>query len=155
MGMDVWGQRPTSKEGEYFRNSVWFWRPLADYAQEVAPKECKPCKSWHYNDGDGLNEKQANRLAEKLEQELYSGRCAAYADEYKKTIDALPLVPCKICDGTGKRLPVPQVGAGDEPCRACDNTGKQPDHDTHYPFTTENVREFVEFLKHSGGFEIW
>ena len=37
MGMDVIGLKPTSKEGEYFRNNVWWWGPLADYCMEVAP----------------------------------------------------------------------------------------------------------------------
>jgi hypothetical protein len=38
MGMDVFGKEPTTEEGEYFRNTVTFWRPLADYVQEVAPE---------------------------------------------------------------------------------------------------------------------
>ncbi|QOR55575.1 MAG: hypothetical protein UMS36scaffold28_65 [Phage 59_13] len=28
MGMDVYGVKPKSKQGEYFRNNVWSWRPL-------------------------------------------------------------------------------------------------------------------------------
>ena len=27
MGMDVYGRNRCSKEGEYFRNNVWWWRP--------------------------------------------------------------------------------------------------------------------------------
>jgi hypothetical protein len=29
MGMDVYGKEPKSDKGEYFRNNVWWWRPLA------------------------------------------------------------------------------------------------------------------------------
>jgi hypothetical protein len=31
MGMDLHGKNPTTEEGEYFRNNIWSWGPLADY----------------------------------------------------------------------------------------------------------------------------
>ena len=31
MGMDVYGRRPKSERGEYFRNNIWWWHPLADF----------------------------------------------------------------------------------------------------------------------------
>ena len=31
MGMDVYGERPRTNKGEYFRNNVWWWRPLWNY----------------------------------------------------------------------------------------------------------------------------
>jgi len=30
-----------------------------------------------------------------------------------------------------------------------------PNFETHFPFATDNVREFVALLKDSGGFEIY
>ena len=38
MGMDVFGNNPRNKEGEYFRNNVWWWRPLADFILECYPE---------------------------------------------------------------------------------------------------------------------
>jgi hypothetical protein len=35
MGMDVYGE-----SGNYFRNNVWWWRPLANYCQAIAPHIC-------------------------------------------------------------------------------------------------------------------
>jgi len=55
MGMDVYGNAPTQKEGEYFRNNIWWWHPLADYIELVAPDEAAACEHWHSNDGDGLD----------------------------------------------------------------------------------------------------
>ena len=55
MGMDVYGRNPTTKQGEYFRNNVWWWHPLADYCTSVAPDITAQCNSWHHNDGDGLD----------------------------------------------------------------------------------------------------
>ena len=45
MGMDVYGKNPTAPEGNYFRNSVWCWRPLAVYILQAAPRSGR-C-SWH------------------------------------------------------------------------------------------------------------
>jgi hypothetical protein len=30
MSLDVYGKRPSSKTGEYFRANVWSWRPIHD-----------------------------------------------------------------------------------------------------------------------------
>ena len=33
MGMDVFGNNPTSKVGSHFRNTDWAWPPLAEYVR--------------------------------------------------------------------------------------------------------------------------
>ena len=81
MGMDVFGKNPKSKEGEYFRNNVWWWRPLAIYCYEVAPDIAARCKYWGSNDGDGLGKEDSIRLAELLQAEIDSGRCRQYANK--------------------------------------------------------------------------
>jgi hypothetical protein len=35
MGMDVFGKKPTSEKGEYFRASVWEWRPIHELICEL------------------------------------------------------------------------------------------------------------------------
>ena len=55
MGMDVIGKNPKNETGEYFRNNVWGWGPLATYVCQVAPEITAKCKYWQSNDGDGLN----------------------------------------------------------------------------------------------------
>jgi hypothetical protein len=80
MGMDVYGKQPSSEIGEYFRNNVWWWRPLADYCLEVAPVALtSKCQHWHTNDGAGLNGQDARALAAILRAEVASGRTASYA----------------------------------------------------------------------------
>jgi hypothetical protein len=159
MGMDVYGKKPDSEEGEYFRNSVWNWRPLAAYVQEVAPEICAACTHWDTNDGDGLNASASMKLAVKLAAEISSGRTRAYEMRYKSDNEALPDEPCHICAGTGTRPPIPQCGVGDPKngglkCNGCDGTGYVRPWQTHYPFDEDNVRDFVTFLAHCGGFEI-
>lgn len=159
MGMDVYGKDPASETGRYFRNNVWWWRPLANYVQDVAPDLAAKCDHWHSNDGDGLNKADSIRLADKLQLEINTGRCAAYAAAYEAELNAMPQVTCELCEGTGVRKPVPQRGAGDRAnggfeCNACQGSGKVDPWAKAYPFSVENVQEFVDFLRESGGFEI-
>jgi hypothetical protein len=159
MGMDVYGQQPTTDEGEYFRNNAWWWRPLAKYVQNVAPEIAAKCKYWHSNDGDGLNSEDSLALADVLQAELDSGRTATYKRLYDGELARLQKEPCKLCEGTGTRKPPPMEGAGDPKadgikCNGCNGEGYEPDWRTHYSFEVENVQKFVTFLRGCGGFAI-
>ena len=153
MGMDVFGKRPRSEAGEYFCANVWSWKPLAAYCCDVAPEITQACKYWQSNDGDGLDDKGAIALANILEREISSGRTALY----EKAQEAIAKVPCNICAGTGIRLQL--VGAisnnGGSRCNGCQGEGYVTPTHTHYPFSAENVKAFVTFLRECGGFEIW
>lgn len=78
MGMDVYGNEPTDQKGEYFRNNVWWWHGLASYIEDTHPEIAAHCESWHTNDGAGLNAEQSKSLAEKLRQDIISGRVLEY-----------------------------------------------------------------------------
>ena len=82
MGMDVYGKNPSSEIGKYFRNNVWWWRPLAEYAIKTAPEICAPCKYWGSNDGDGLDAAGAVALADALQAEVNANRTEAYSRAY-------------------------------------------------------------------------
>jgi len=146
MGMDVFGRRPSSEAGEYFCNNFSWWHPLAEYCCEIAPAITKHCKLWHSNDGDGLNAAQSLALADRIEAELATGRAHLYARAHHVRDE----VPCRICKSTGAmRAPVGMVE-----CLVCGGTGYAAAN-TFNPFTVENLREFVAFLRGCGGFEIW
>jgi len=102
MGMDVYGLKPTSKRGEYFRSDFERWRPLATYVQEVAPEITKHCTSWQTNDGDGLGADDANELANRLLKELDSGRTLSYQRRVASRFDGMPEASCWRCDGIGQ-----------------------------------------------------
>lgn len=160
MGMDVYGKAPKSEKGEYFRNNVWWWRPLWNYVEEVAP-ELVAEVSGHTNDGDGLNAEGAEQLSRILMIRLSDGSVEQYEKEYTTYLNSLPNEPCDFCDGMG----IVQVKEGwpdyeegvvkfRDPCNACRGTREKEPWEKHYPFSTENVREFAEFLAESGGFSI-
>lgn len=159
MGMDVSGRNPTTEAGSYFRNNVWWWHPLADYIAIVAPQLAAKCKYWHSNDGDGLGKRDSLALAVLLRDQVSSGRCKVYAEEYAAKLAALPRQTCEQCNGTGTRPGgLEQFGAewvkSCNGCNGCKGTGTKEHWDSHYPFSVENVEEFSTFLEGSGGFRI-
>lgn len=168
--MDVYGKNPVSDAGEYFRNSVWMWRPLWDYCVDLAPDLCAGV-SGHFNDGDGLNEDDAAELAKRLLAELESGRTAEYEKAYYAVLSKIPREKCHYCDATGIRtdsvgvemgMPTREldaavaivVGRTHGTCNACGGEGLKDALETHYPFAVDNVRRFAEFVVESGGFSI-
>ncbi|MGP3790555.1 hypothetical protein [Pseudomonas sp. B392_1p] len=155
MGMDVFGQSPVSECGEYFRNNVWWWRPLWEYCERLAPDLIPPDNLGHSNDGWGLAGPASLILADRLAAALESGEVERYARDYTAFLEALPDEPCHICAGTGMCAEPPQCGPGTRPCNGCESTGRTPHFATRYPFSAENVREFEAFLRNCGGFEIW
>jgi hypothetical protein len=173
MGMDVYGQNPTSETGEYFRNNVWWWRPLWNYCCAVGADVISDevADMGHLNDGVGLDTEGAMTLANILQAELESGRTTEYECKHREYLASIPRETCEWCAGTGVRTDEVGIEAGmpervlDEPeailtgrthgyCNGCRGVGTRESMSAHYPFTTENVRGFVEFLRNCGGFAI-
>ena len=170
MGMDVFGRNPTAKEGEYFRNNIWYWRPLANLCQSGAPKICAGCEHWQSNDGDGLDAEAALALAAVLEGLLADGTIARMVADRDRYLAGLPDETCELCDGKGVRTDEIAVNAGMDKqviteeghprcgqtgwCNSCDGRGTKRPFLTHYPCDVENVAEFAAFLKSCGGFSI-
>jgi len=140
MGMDVYGKKPRSEEGKYFRANIWWWHPLATYCEVVSPKATSDWAGWHHNDGEGLGDEEAQTLAALLEVEIESGRCAKYAAQHTAQMNSIPAEPCPSCEAKG--------------CERCEGKGKVKSMRSWYSFDVDNVREFASFLKDCGGFEI-
>ena len=156
MGMDVYGMNPSSPCGNHFGITVWGWRPLATYVCEVAPEIASKCKYWFSNDCDGLNGEDSLLLADLLRKEIDSSRTEKYARLRRSQFKLAPNKPCRICAGTGVRKPTPEGGAGDRfGCCGCYGRGYIPPSPDDYDFPIEILQDFVHFLRHSGGFEIW
>lgn len=171
MGMDVIGVNPKSEKGSYFRNNVWWWRPLSGYVQENHPHIAEHCEYWDSNDGDGLDEEHSVMLALALLDDIKEGRVAEYERSYNEWRASLPREACNLCDCTGIRtdkigvemgMPerelAPEVqiltGRTHGYCNACNGVGTQESFMAQYPFSVDNVQEFAEFLMECGGFQI-
>ena len=147
MGMDIIGKDPESEEGAYFRNNIWWWHPLATYIEAVAPDEAAGCEAWHHNEGQGLDAEDAVVLADKLQAEIDSGRCEQYMlsrgehgvpnTENPPTVDMIKkVVGAIVGEETATEIGVDKIG------------------ESPWPFSVENVKGFITFLRESGGFEI-
>ena len=173
MGMDVFGKNPKSEKGEYFRNNVWYWRPLWDYCCVVGSEVITDAvaEGCCYNDGVGLGAKDSARLSEILFQELWEGRTADFEKRHNEWLASLPRENCELCGATGIRTDVigtdmgqptrelsPEVqiltGRTHGWCNGCDGVGTRESFGMNYPFSIDNVREFAEFLAECGGFEV-
>ena len=173
MGMDVFGTNPATEEGKYFRNNVWWWRPLWIYSCDIGSEiiDSQTAEEGHMNMAAGLNAEQASKLAELLQEEIDSGRTAQYESHINEVRASLPREDCKWCNATGIRED--EVGLKDghpfkelKPeiqiltgrtygwCNACDGIGTVENWAANYPFSLENVINFVKFCRESGGFHI-
>jgi hypothetical protein len=176
MGMDVMGTSPTKKCGEYFRANVWWWSPLWDYCDQVAPEICGQVEHAYSNDGDGLDEHDSKALATVLLKEYKEGNTKKFQDERDAELKALPDLECNYCNGTGKRTWHSDGGKkekdfGGEPltadelkiytktdvrqCNGCSGKGTRRPWGSDYGFDADFVKQFATFLRYSGGFSIY
>jgi hypothetical protein len=78
--MSVIGKSPTSQKGKSFRNNAWWWRPLREYCEEIAPDLIPADHSGRFNDDWELDEEASRALADRLAQALASGETQAHAE---------------------------------------------------------------------------
>lgn len=152
MGFDVIGAKPANECGKYFRNNVWWWRPLWGFVI----KECQDIlteqelRGGCFNDGVYISAKKARVLGLRLRFLIDQKKVEEFEKEYQKALDGLPDKPCEYCSGTGKRDDEQVKGQ----CNGCGGKGTRRPWACHYPFSEENIRDFSDFAIHSGGFRI-
>ena len=72
--------------GIYFRNNIWWWRPLWDYVYDVCPDILDNNARYdggHGNGGTSFTAKEAEQIADKLFEEIDNGNTEAYAKLYE------------------------------------------------------------------------
>ena len=147
--------------GIYFRNNVWWWRPLWEYVCN----ECsdiltnKDIQAGSFNDGHKISKTKSKRIAARLRKLLKNGGVKDHENYYAQHVKSLAFKTCEICNGTGFRDDVFIKG----PCNCCSNrpeygdgvpVGKRKATAASYPFERINIIEFEKFCEQSGGFEI-
>ena len=161
MGMDVYGKDPSSDQGEYFRNNVWYWRPLWSFCEFASPQVTAKVAHSQFNDGDGLNAEDTLILAKDIQRCIDDGTLNLWANDYQHYKDSLPLIECTYCNQTGLRTWEPNSFQNDtdqpiiKKCNVCNGEGNYKHELYSYPFELDNVHNFLKFLESSGGFEIW
>ncbi len=155
-------------KGVYFRNNVWWWRRLADYILEHT--KCvdeKDFDRWQENGGHEVDAETAEQIANQLEHLIKSGHAEQYKQEIEKErqeakehnekvekmLSELRLEVAKIV-GEDK---VETLAPRDYPKPLKEKWWEitnQKDYRDNYPFEIDNVKEFIEFARNSGGFRI-
>lgn len=131
MGMDVYGRNPSSKDGEYFRASIWSWRPihalLAETCGDLLSE--KMLHSFGFNDGAGpKSQKVCDSLAARLNLWL------------EHNIEGTSVeCPSVLAEPDGRLV---------DPDEASDQAT------TPYSTSDDHIREFVRFLRACGGFRV-
>ena len=175
MGMDVFGLEPRKEKGEYFRNNVWWWRPLWDfvahidelYSQEKNANRLiseEMYQSGHCNDGVGLQTQEdcdelLNRLGWAIEEGLADAREKEIQEQMENAKQKNKFIEKQRKDfqaNMKKKLgkEVPPRDYPEEDFKEWEKIHMQEDWNAHYPFSAENVEEFCSFLEDCGGFAI-
>lgn len=124
MGMDIFGRKPRTEAGKYFRANVWSWRPIHQLCEDALNKKLP---SWGYNDGAGLEtQNQCDHLANELAALLANNNADTFslASKMRVTPDGHLF------------------------------NGKETQGKSAYSTSREHVQEFITFLRACGGFKI-
>ena len=136
--------------GAYFRNNVWWWRPLWHYVCQVCDdiltsEDMDGCTD---NSGYQIDTDKALRIGIRLHALVLDGSTQEWKEGYDKEVAELPKEPCFRCNGNN------HGHAKKKDCKSCDKTGERENFQANYPFDVENVKAFATFCVESGGFEV-
>jgi hypothetical protein len=151
--------------GFYFRNNVWWWRPLADLVEHL----CfflneKQKEHLHDNSGYEYDEATAIKIAEALSVFVKSDVAKKTEDKHKQMMKKAAIHNKKI-DLKMKSLKMDaiartgnkNIAPRDYPKDLSDKWNKiyrEYDSSAHYPFSLENIKQFIKFLRECGGFKV-
>jgi hypothetical protein len=134
MGMDVYGKQPTSEVGEYFRANIWSWRPIYSLVLQLCEDllDDETLRLMAQNDGAGPSDAATcNKMADRFEQWLKTNR-------------------------DGHTVYVEREAAYESGVlSALEGLGATVANDPTYDVSAEHLAEWVLFLRHCGGFEVW
>lgn len=135
MGMDVWGRNPSAPGGRYFRANIWSWRPI----QALIAELCH----------DLLDAETLTRLGVNVGAGAEDpATCLEMANRFDRWLEHHTAG-----HGIDLGLRVTYDGRFVSP----DEMAAHPDLETLSPYQVddEHLKEWVEFLRHCGGFEVW
>tara|TARA_R100001510_G_scaffold57704_1_gene67014 strand:+ start:1907 stop:2500 length:594 start_codon:yes stop_codon:yes gene_type:complete len=152
--------------GYYFRNNVWWWRPLANLIHAKCNNllSDEQMEGLYHNNGTEFDEDTALAIARRLSNLIKNG----YVAELEKSTKA----NAKIASEHNKKVEQKLADLKKEVERLRPGENLVPrdypfpynkhfeeiystkNWDDSYPFDKENVKEFINFARHSGGFQI-
>lgn len=155
----------SENKGFYFRNNVWWWRPLAQYIIEQTKviTDQKKIEGFSYNDGIEISKEEAIQIAKQLKHLIKTGHTKKYEEEYMLAYKKAELHNKKVqkeLDSFQKAMDKKHgkdIAPKDYPKEDYEKWNaiySKKDFNGGYPFSEKNVKEFAEFAEQSGGFQI-
>ncbi len=155
----------SENKGFYFRNNVWWWRPLAQYVIEHTKviTDQKKIEGFSYNDGVEINEEEAVQIAKQLKHLIKTGHTKKYEEEYMAVYKKAELHNKKVqkeLESFQKAMDkkhgkdIAPANYPKEDYEKWNAIYLKKDFNGGYPFSERNVKEFAEFAEESGGFKI-
>lgn len=132
--MDVFGRNPDSREGKYFRANVWSWRPLHQLINELCADllDSETLTGMGFNDGFGPVDPHV---------------CRVMADRFADWLKTHP---------NGHSVQLGMWVTADNMLRRSPKLRRASESlKTAHSVTNEQLTEWIEFLRHCGGFEVW
>ena len=133
MGMDVSGRNPDSEAGEYFRANVWSWRPIHHLIYELCSDlfDEETLERLGYNGGAGPED---------------AATCLEMANRFEQWME-------RNIEGHG--IDIAGIGVKPDGSLVTGDDADADDVKSPYGVGDEHLKEWVEFLRHCGGFEVW
>ena len=135
MGMDVCGRNPRSEAGEYFRANVWSWHPIHALIVELCSDllDEETLRKLSYNDGAGPTDQET---------------CTQMAKRFEVWMEH---------HAQGHTLETDMQVTKEGHFVTDEELAANPDLETESPYgvSDEHLKEWVEFLRNCGGFEVW
>jgi hypothetical protein len=168
--LQIRGIHPDARVGEVFEiRQRCVWPSLVRCIQDLAPAEAGDEELWLGDDDDVRDAQQCLKLADRLVGVLEAGSVATYVAERNAYFAELPRPQCDICAGTGVRArcaidevtnvvktkPQEDLHATEDVCFRCNGAGTMEHWQSHRDLYVSDVREFIDFLRHAGGFYVW
>jgi hypothetical protein len=135
MGMDVIGRKPSSAAGKYFQTSVWSWRPIHDLIVRLCSDLLgdEMLVGIAYNDGAGPEDKTT---------------CTEMANRFERWME-------HHVAGHGLDLDLRVTKDGGFVSKQDSEENPGLETESAYRVDDEALKEWIEFLRHCGGFEVW
>lgn len=156
----------TNNPGNYFRNNVWWWRPLweftCEHCEDILTNE--DITGGCYNDSYVIPEDKALAIAKKLKEALETPETKEYLvrhenarkeakeaneklNEQKEALNKIAITM------TGDKDIIP-MNYPKELKKQFDELLEERNWASSYPINRDNIERFAEFAEQSGGFSI-
>ena len=152
--------------GAYFRNNVWWWRPLwsfvCEHCEDILTE--KDINSGCYNDAHIISRRKAEAIAVRLEDVIESEETEMWIKEHEDNMQQAKRNNKQVEAELEELKKLVEVETGnpdiypaiypDKFKKKYDEVYGKRDWASSYPFSKDNVINFIKFARQSGGFSI-